>query len=258
MVSTSPFKLKYLAGVVLLLVACNIPRDNVLDPGNEDSYRPKRILLEAFVNTENAFQYNQYMLSALDSIASLYCDRVEIVEYHRNTLEDSSQFHQNISDIIYEQYVEGVAGFKGVPHVFINGIDDYIQGASSIESALSRLQRVVDTRLSDNSTYTLEVNYEKTDHVIVPVIKLAKLGNQSAGHLKIRAILSCHIQDPYHKRVVVAGVKSNDIPQISAGEIHQETLPSMTFNGVASLQLIVYLTDASELQVFQCVSVDII
>lgn len=257
LVFKSPFKFKCLAGVVLLFMACNIQRDNILDPKNEDSYQSQKLLIEAFVNTDNDFQYNDYMLAALDSLAMLYEDRVEVLEYHRNTLNDSSQFHQNISDIIYGQYVESIGGFKGVPHVFLNGVVENIQGASSIQSALFRMQAVIDPHLSDNSEYTIEVGFKRNGNLVTPEVKLARLGNQSASQLKVRAVLAAHIQNPYHKRVVVASVKSNEIPKISEGQVHELTLSSMTFNGVQSLKLIVYLTNLAETQVLQCTSIDV-
>jgi hypothetical protein len=69
---------------ILLISACeDIPRDNLLDPQNPDSYTSSIILLEAFVNTNNPLPYNLWALEALDEIGGLYGTKIVIAEYHR-------------------------------------------------------------------------------------------------------------------------------------------------------------------------------
>ncbi len=242
---------------ILLLIACSISRDNVLDPKNEESYRAQKILIEAFVNTENDFEYNQYMLAALDSLTLIYSDRLAVAEYHRNTLNDSSLYHQNVSEILYSQYVDATGGFKGVPHIFINGIAENVQGASSVKSALLRLQEVLDPHFADNSEYTLELSYSISGNRLTPDVKLARLGNLSASNLIVKTILVCPIQAPYHTRVVVASSKSSVIPEIEAGTWKRIEVPSMNYRAFSGYQLIAYVTDSTENRVLQCNSVDV-
>ena len=76
---------------VYFLVLCHfsscddIPRDNVLDPKNSNSYRDQMVSIEAFVNTNNDSLFNEYMLSALAIIEGRYPGKVNIAHFHRNT-----------------------------------------------------------------------------------------------------------------------------------------------------------------------------
>ncbi|MCK4754801.1 MAG: hypothetical protein KAS58_06175, partial [Calditrichia bacterium] len=72
---------------MVILISCkDIPRDNVLDPKNPDSYRAQVISLEAFVNTENDQMYNEYMLSALQTIVNRYPGKLILLQYHRKAI----------------------------------------------------------------------------------------------------------------------------------------------------------------------------
>ncbi|MFN2128874.1 MAG: hypothetical protein ACK2TU_13525, partial [Anaerolineales bacterium] len=128
--------------IVVMVFSCDdLPRDNLLDPKNPNSYRPQIVSLEAFVNTQNDADFNQYMLEALSIIEQRYPQKVAIAHYHRNvpdtTYEDSLAIQAN--EILYTQYVNYFDGQKGVPDVFINGVAKRIKGASSVATALERL-----------------------------------------------------------------------------------------------------------------------
>ena len=144
--------------IIILIFACDdIPRDNLLDPKNPNSYRPKFISIEAFVNTQNDDDFNEYMLSALSIIEERYPEKVLIAHYHRNvgdTYPDSLSMPGN--DILYTQYINEFDGQKGVPDVFINGVAERIKGASGVESALVRLENALQPMLVENSFYTIE------------------------------------------------------------------------------------------------------
>ena len=89
----------------LFILRCSIPRDNILDPENPDSYRSHQIMIEAFVNTENPYPYNGYMLGALDSLLHLYKNQLFVAEYHRNTEDYPSDYHLAENEILYQTYL---------------------------------------------------------------------------------------------------------------------------------------------------------
>ena len=91
---------------VIVFISCkDIPRDNVLDPKNPDSYRAQVIALEAFVNTENDQMYNEYMLSALGTIVDRYPGKLVLMQYHRNTINFTDSLAIPENEILYEQYL---------------------------------------------------------------------------------------------------------------------------------------------------------
>ncbi|MEJ2050029.1 MAG: hypothetical protein P8Y60_09370, partial [Calditrichota bacterium] len=92
--------------ILLLSICKDIPRDNPLDPQNPNSYQQNVILLEAFVNTNNPYNYNLWALQALDSIAETYGSHVVIAEYHRNTSQFTDPLADPLFELLYEKYVE--------------------------------------------------------------------------------------------------------------------------------------------------------
>lgn len=249
-------RLSILFVVLLLWTACNIPRDNVLDPKNPDSYCPRKTIIEAFVNTGNPFSYNQYMLSALDSLSQLYSDRLVIVEYHRNTDQYNDNYHINENELLYQHYLNATgSSLKGVPDVFINGVFQRVQGASSVHSALFRLQQAVLTEISANSHFTLELAYEITKGKLTPIVTLARLGSTDAREILLKAVLTSQIEEIYLKRVVRGSVKSSIIPILTHSEVKIYTLPELNINESFHNQLIVYITDQNERTILQCESI---
>ncbi len=171
-------KIFFLIGLGLLSGCSDIPRDNLLDPKNKNSIRPQIVAVDVFVNTGNDLQYNQYMLSALDQLQQKYAGQINIAEYHRNTTDYTDPLTLPENEILYNVYLAAFAAQgKGVPDVFLNGIAERIQGASSIATAVIRLEQALQPLLLQNSFFTIESEINRNDDQADISIKLARLGS---------------------------------------------------------------------------------
>jgi hypothetical protein len=245
---------------ILLISACeDIPRDNLLDPQNPDSYTSSIILLEAFVNTNNPLPYNLWALEALDEIGGLYGTKIVIAEYHRNT----SQYNDTLANTlvfepIYENYVENSdPNLKGVPDIFINGIGGRVQGASGTSNVSNRLNNILTNQIILNNYFTLEPGeITVNSSQIFASCKIARLGNQSSEDLLLRIILIQNIDNQYLKRVVTDVKKSNTINNLNPGEITTISFDPIIF-AQRPQKIIFSLTSADELTVYQNIEVDL-
>jgi hypothetical protein len=246
------WRYKILLITVVLLTACgNIPRDNPLDPKNPNSFHSKRVLIEAFVNTQNPFRYNEYMITAIDSLYILYPNQLIIAEYHRNTDQYKDPYHLHENEWLYQNYLNDTNSLKGVPDVFINGAENRVQGASSVESALFRLQEVILPQLTQNSYFLLEFNYHILDEKMTPHITLTRLGDKNIENILVKAVLTSQMDTIYHKRIVRGSVKSSLIPLLSHGEVIDLSLPEILIDSSLLNHLIIYITDQTERFVYQ-------
>lgn len=241
------------AVVLLAGLACDIPRDNPLDPKNPDASRPKNVLIEAFVNLHNGLPYDGYMIDALDSLEAQYTDRIIIVEYHRNVPNSQTPYHRAENEILYEKYINVFpSSQKGVPDVFINGTEGRIQGASSVASAFYRLQEAVLSRASCLSQFFVQIETVTTGNQVTPKIIIAKLGKSDSENLLIKSILISRISLPYYGRVVTSDAKRTLIPRLHGGETQTIQLPAMQADFSVPTELVVILTDQDERMVMQC------
>ncbi|MCK5077081.1 MAG: hypothetical protein KAR38_11930 [Calditrichia bacterium] len=247
------FKIIFILSLILILSCKDIPRDNILDPNNTNSYRPQKIFIEAFVNTANIYQYNEYMLSALNEIAEHYGDKVIIAEYHRNTTSYDDQYHLLTNEELYQDYLDAVnSDLEGVPDVFINGINHRVQGASSISSAVERVEQAVLEEIHKNSYFTIEFSYERENNTITPIVKLARLGKDNAENIIIRGILISKYDNQYHCRVVSKEKQNNIIPTLSNGDVKTYTLDSIELETEAeSSSFIVCITNSTKTRIYQ-------
>jgi hypothetical protein len=239
--------------LLLCLYGCtDIPRDNPLDPKNKHSIRPQVVALDVFVNTDNDFEYNQFMLSALNQLQQKYAGQITIAEYHRNTISNSDSFYVQENEFLYNTYINAYApNSKGVPDVFLNGITSRVQGASTVSAALTRLELALQPLLLQNSFFTLEPQVEHSADQLNITVKLARLGSESVDDILLKAILTEKIDDQYLQRVVRHILISDIIPQLSAGEIKTIKFPSMTIKNNATYDLIFNLTSKNELTIYQ-------
>jgi hypothetical protein len=231
---------------------CNIPRDNPLDPKNPDSSRPRKMMIEAFINLETDFPYDGFMAAALDSLVKLYPDQVLVAEYYRNVQNDTTHYCLSGNEILYEHYLE-IFGTKTkcVPDVFVNGTEARIRGASSVESALFRLQQIVSPRMSQICKFSMEMKYSIANNQILLVVTLVKLGDEDAQNLLIKTVMISR-KDALHRRVVTASVKSQRIEQLLYGEIQKIDLPSMQVDFSVENEMIAVLCDQDERVIYQC------
>ena len=257
--------LKYLLIVLIVLFSCDdIDRNNILDPKNPASERPQIIAVEAFVNTNDTlpYPYNEYLLDALDQLEDNYADKITIAEYHRSILpEYPDTLSTNDNEILYGYYFDyfwdlNNNAVKGVPDVYINGVSARVQGASSTASALFRLQEVLNPMVSQNSYFTIEplITQDGNDYKISA--KIARLGSTDAEHIIMKAVIISKYDNGLHERVVTEYLKSQEIENISNGEIKEINIGETPISQLES-KVIFMITSEDELQVFQSLSVSI-
>lgn len=239
---------------VLFFMCGDMPRDNVLDPKNPDSLALRKVMIEAFVNTNNPLGINEYALEALDSLSLLYGDRVMIAEYHRNTADYTDPLHLEKNELMYQHYVALFDHIKGVPDVFINGSGARIQGASDVAYSMFRLEQVLAGEVSENACFLIEPGYSVSGDKLRPEVRLARLGSENAENLLVRALIVSHLNRPLHTRVVQAVAESNIIPVLKHGEQQVVVFPDLAFDRGLLNTLIVYVTDAQSTTIFQCES----
>jgi hypothetical protein len=250
------FKLSCLTG--LLWLACgDVPRDNILDPRNPDSITAQKVMIEAFVNTSNPLSVNEYALQALDSLSSLYENRIIIAEYHRNTAEYSDDYHTEKNELLYQHYVARFDNFKGVPDIFINGTSQRIQGASSASYSVFRLEEALQGEILKNTYFLIQPACSREGNTVSPSVRIARLGRQPARQIIIKALIVSHINDPFLKRVVGSAVESQIITQLSPGEQKRIMLPEMRLDDGSASSLIIYVTNADATEIYQCESIEI-
>jgi hypothetical protein len=243
--------------VASLLSSCkDIPRDNLLDPQNPNSYQQPTVLLEAFVNTNNPYSYNLWALQALDSIAEIYDGRVVIAEYHRNTSQYTDPLADPLFELLYDKYVQNSASsVKGVPDIFINGTGNRVQGASSVSSVINRLNAVLADLVILENHYTLQPGEAKINaSEISASCKIARLGNRSSENLLLKMILLQRINNQEFKRVVRDLKKSTVISRLEAGEIKTINFDPVSFTEKPD-EIIFSLTSSDELIVYQSIQV---
>ncbi|GEM_PF-2001912 len=248
-----PFGVWLATAYFLLLAGCqDIPRDNPLDPKNPQSSRPQKVLVEAFVNTNNPLQFNQFALGALDSIVQQNRDRVVVVEYHRNTRDYDDPFHLPQNESLYQNYVNRFDGMVGVPDVFFNISEARVQGASSVGNSFIRFNDALSPLLNRSSEFALEINYLLDGSSVIPEIIVAKLGTSDANKFVIKAILISEIDQAFLKRVVVDFTRQ-EVGALAHGEFTTYNLPPLNM-AMPQYQhsLVVYITDFGNSRVFQC------
>jgi hypothetical protein len=221
-----------MAAVLLAASGCDLPRDNPLDPKNPSSARPRKILVEAFVNLHTGQPFDAYAVDALDSLAGVYSDRLVIAEVHRNVQQYTTPYHRSENEILYDQYLAALGSDqKGVPDVFVNGTEARIQGAASLEFAFFRIQQAVLAFLSDESAFSLDIRADTNAEGVTPVVSVARLGDQDATDLVVKAMLICRTSEPRIRRVVLGTSKSAFVPLLKHGEFRTLELPLIPSDG---------------------------
>jgi hypothetical protein len=209
-------------------------------------------MIEAFVNTNNPESVNEIALQALDSLASIYHIHILIAEYHRNTTDYEDPYHLDKNEILYQDYVSRFDNIKGVPDIFVNGTDGRVQGASSVSYTLLRLEQALAGELSRDCDFMIEAGYSVRNGNLVPGVRLARLGNEDARNIRIRAVLTGRLDEPFHSRVVRGMAESQIIPVLGRGESMYIILPEIPLaEGVQTL--IVYVTGEDN-SIEQCIS----
>jgi hypothetical protein len=238
---------------LLAFAACDIPRDNPLDPKNPDGSRPKKVLIEAFVNLQTGLPFDGYMLDALDSIETVYSGRVVIAEYHRNVQNAASPYSRAENEILYQHYASTFQPLqKGVPDVFINGTGARVQGASSKAAAFYRLQEALIGLVSGNGQFSIQIETTLSGTLLTPTVTLARLGEDDAKDVLVKTIVVSKIAEPNLTRVVVSDAERKVIDNLKHGEIQTIEFDEMTLDSSRSNDLIVMVCDKGENTIFHC------
>jgi hypothetical protein len=259
-VSLSVFRTGILFFVLLVyLGGCSdIPRDNLLDPKNKNSIRPRLVTLDVFVNTANDFQYNQYLLGAIDQLQQKYEGQLTVAEYHRHTADYSDSLFITDNELLYNTYMAYYGpDSKGVPDVFMNGTAKRVQGASSVSTAFTRLEQALQPLLLQNSFFTIEPQIDDNGSQVHITVKVARLGSTNAQDVLIKMILTEQVDQQYLKRVVRRILKSDVIPTLSAGEMKEVEFYMDNLAGSANYTVLINVTSADELEVFQSIKMSL-
>jgi hypothetical protein len=242
------------------LVTCkDIPRDNPLDPKNPSSTRPQKVLIEAFVNTNDSIQINinNFALAALDTLKSIYPTQLIILEYHRNTRDYTDPYHSIENETLYQHYISQFNSFAGVPDIFINGTVQRVQGASSTANSIIRLSNALGETLNQNSEFSIEIKYQKSSSAIVPTVRVARLGSNDARDIIVKGVLLARLDGNSLKRVV-RDISLTRINVIEHGTFQTVALEPLTIRETpATYSLVVIVMDGAESEVFQCETVEI-
>ncbi|TFH02311.1 MAG: hypothetical protein E4H13_02460 [Calditrichales bacterium] len=254
------FGFKYLAMIFigLSITACNdIPRDNLLDPKNPGSYRQAVIMVEAFVNTENDQRYNENMISALNTLKRRYPSKVVVAHYHRNTTGFTDSLIIPDTENLYEQYLDYYNGEKGAPDVFINGAYARVQGATSADNALERLEDVLTPLRVQNAYFTIEPEITFRNGTVNLAVVIARLGGIYAEELLVHVTIVETIDDLALSAVARHHAVSNLIPQMTPGEQLKIELGEYHPSGTNPHKAIFKIVTNASKQVQQAVEVNL-
>jgi len=244
--------------ILLVFLSCSeIERDNILDPKNPDSKRDKVILLEAFLNTNNPLDYNQYALDAIEALAldNDINKRLIFLEYHRDTQQYSDPLivdPVNMEDL-YERYIDyDPDRFKGVPDLFLNGAADRVQGASSASNVVSRVKKLATQQLLKYGEYTIEVDFNLNGSTIDGTYRVARLANQSSEEMQLRMIITYN-SGATGKQTVSRLPIPLALDKIDSGDYLEDSFEINNVPAGKAEKLILVLTDESGINVLHAI-----
>jgi len=253
----------------LLISACeDIPRDNVLDPKNPESFSKPVVLIEAFVNNTHpaAKEYSFWAIQGLVDLKETYADQIAIAEYHRDLKLVDSTYNDPYSDDsadqiftnLHQKYVgENAEIPRSIPDVFINGYINRISGAADANSVYILASGIVENLLSNKNYYRIEPIIENKGSGNIKIdARVAKLGNKSAEGLKVRVVFIKDYAEQNVNRVVMETTLAAQVPTIGKGGYEEIELGNFSFEDLPT-SIIIVLLSSDERTVLQCVKQDI-
>jgi hypothetical protein len=251
----SAYKFIFSSFIVLIFACTQIDRDNLLDPKNPSSKRESVLLLEAFINTNrSAPNYNFLALEAIDSLSEIYGDRLIWVEYHWNTT--NPQYVDDLSVVGVEDLYDDYAVTKGIPDLFVNGSSNRVQGASSINNVIRRVQEIASDLIIKSSKYSLEAEIEQTGNQLNGTYRVARLGNERSDEMLLRIVISGNT-GPTGKRCVRKIEFPINIGEIDPGEFLEDEFSINTLPENADKAVFI-LKDKSDLNVLYAIEKDLL
>ena len=184
-----------------------------------------------------------------------------ILEYHRNTginFEYQDDYHLFENEFLYENYVNSHSGQKGVPDVFFN-VNKRIQGVSSFENVMVRLERELQSLLNQDAYFTIEPKISINNNEIHISAKIARLGSKSINDILVKSVIVERIDNEYLKRVVRQTQYSSVISQFTYGDVKEISFDPVTIGDEwgSNLTVIYIITSEDELNMYQSIEVGI-
>ena len=246
------------AGILLLFTCADLERDNILDPKNPDSHRPRIVLIEAFVSADPDANYCGFALDALEDLEVEFgSSQLIILEYHlRNTVWQDEYASQDAN----VRYAELAASPQGIPDVFFNGADVRVQGAYSAETAYMRYRPAYESESNEPGLYTIEAQVRSGSEVTEVEVSLARLGNTEVANISIHAVVVHDMVASRARHVVRSVLVPKTINRLAAGEktIHTFAIASSLAEvNNAALVLFIYDDNASNKKVLQALRMNL-
>ncbi len=267
MVSRSVFKILVL---LLLLWGCkDLPRDNLFDPQNPNSYTVSRVLVEAFVNVAHPSPYNGWALQSLHQLQDKYRSSFILCEYHRDIQADTATYddpyntedNQTLFQLLQDRYVNVQQNIpRVVPDVYLNGAQERFSGAYDAQSLKEQIEPVF-LQLRTENYFKLEPVIEGVDDSTISLkCRIAGLGRHAVQNKRLRIIFIKRQWDQKLKlnlNVVVKLVWPGiSVPEIKKGKY--KTLKAGTFRfQVMPDAVVLALVSEDELTVYQAIYTDL-
>ncbi len=140
----------FLLLTILSLGCTDLARDNTLDPKNSDAEASQTAVVESFImhytNVDSVPAVIQNSQNALYELKGDYGSASLILEYHMSPSNPAFRdtFSSANIELRYNNEYRGSTA-RGFPHVFFNGKQTWIQGASSQATAKDRYKIILDS-----------------------------------------------------------------------------------------------------------------
>lgn len=243
------------AVLALFFMQCqDLQRDNILDPKNSRSQRPRTVLVESFVN-ESGGDVVQLATLALERLRREYeADDFILLEHHIQKTADTDPYAQEQSYTRYTELVPQVSR-QGLPHVFFDGSQAEVQGASEEDIAYLRYKTELDKRLLLPAYFTIEAKTTLDEGAVTVWAQIARLGDKNARHVTVKIAVA---EDIFHNgRFVVRAF----LPALSFGtmrptnieEIRKEIALDPDWN-LADLVIVIIVQNSVTKEVYHIAS----
>jgi hypothetical protein len=249
----------------LTLAACSdLPRDNALDPRNEESYTSPVVLVEAFVNLAAPGDYSLWALNSLQTLENTFQGNLLIVEYHRDIFQDTifyddpynSPGNNSLFTTLQDNYIDSAPKIpRCVPDVFVNGAVNRVSGASDSASVRDQLNRLIDDLIKERNNYKIEPAAQRKGVGVYEIsCRVACLGNQSANNLRMRVVAIKNLDDQEASRAATDVILSEALDNIDNGEYIEKDFGKKTLSGDPDAVIFI-LTSSDEKTVLQTAKV---
>ncbi len=227
-----------LAGSPFYAGCGDIDRSNLLDPENDNAVAGQVAVVENFVHRytsgDSVNRYIAYSQRALYDLHQDYAEKMIVLEYHLLLTDTSKKDTLATGDnqLRYHNEYNTGAVPRAFPHVFFNGSQIGIQGASSFETARQRYKTILDTmtvrkvKLFGDAKKTFDGNTlrinckiarygdKKINDLLIEYIVIENLGNLTRYTVRkilppesIAEILPGDVYELPEKTVAAAGLK---------------------------------------------------